>query len=599
MFVIPLITAVAGIRTWDECDLLESAFLPVDSGFESFCNDSDFCENLFLMHNGTLSHNSSGSIPLSCDNAHEILNPTRLLTDGEDGSETLMPEIESATFIQQEWAIADDAKWRKFNHPNESWTDDELAEFTAWSRPVGDYMVASALRGLDMLIAAVVRGIMATFPRMIIQPDVEENLSLIANVSMNIWTPRMAGTKFRNSAALRSYAWSVRMMLELGLKHPRPGYLSSIAPFVHNFFFLQYRFGIDYDHLFDGVEHLLTALVKLHPRYTHDPWYLRLPPGYLEGWPLPEYPVVRDRTEVDWTLLLEDSGIAVVPGRLRIFSLLQAHLRALSIALESNDDYPQRFPELERQIGVLMLVADRTGVVVSLLCKGYPEVVAWAFLMNSDTTLRLAILGRCKAFIDVTIRIRMMIRTIAARMGNSVKTRIWVYPPEPALSLISLLTIYDIHAFGGELTISWSDITDSAVAGDIVDWLGEMIKRLFSSYLVELVVVGNCTRYRRSASLVTVKRLRAVGRLLALYLRAGNKDNVLGQYLRSCSEDDTVSEVLFLNSAAVMRGFHDIFVPGDFELALIDGEEVVEMLALVANATDDPLFATTGSIRTQ
>ena len=487
--------------------------------------------------------------------------------------DTVPPEVEKVAYTDIAWAVDDDARSRMFSR----------MDHPAFRRPVYHPHVANFMNDLEVTAWDISASIWTMFPRVSFKLGVHgKALQAFSNRDMD-WAIHHsgAGPRFRNTRGMRAFAWTVRAMLEVGLKNPRKSYLAAIAPFVHAFCSLQFRLSIDYPSLFDGMQNLLTTIVTIHPQYTNEPWRLRLAATYFDVWKLPELPLLAE-PDFDWPLLLRDAGMALAVEPNNLFSTLRQQLVQLTIGLARNFGAPTHV-EYDR-IGLLLLVAEKTDIDVSLLCRRFRDAVEWTFLKNSDVTIRSAVLNRCRPDMALNTRSRA-VALIANRVDNIQLTRIWVELETQAFSLLGHLAILDMHALGGELVISIArpDTPDTTVAGGILPWLGSIVDEVSRLSMIQSVNIGSCVQYSAVAgdSLEHRNSLRAIGRLLALYLRAGNEGNRLGKLLTSCTPNSTVQEVLFLGSPSVRRGFYDVFVDGDFELAYVDGQDVADMLAHV------------------
>jgi hypothetical protein len=77
----------------------------------------------------------------------------------------------------------------------------------------------------------------------------------------------------------------------------------------------------------------------------------------------------------------------------------------------------------------------------------------------------------------------------------------------------------------------------------------------------------------------------AFGRLLGLFLRLGNPDQVLNQYIKAPRENATVFETLFFGSRIIRHGFYDVYLADSIERYFQNGQELVAALPFLSGTT--------------
>ena len=582
----PIVSLLVGRSSADECGQL--ALFPFNAiGEASFCNEWDTCQNLSVAPNGTVVLSVDGEPewrPLTCDEAYEITHPLTFMDDNET-----MVDWESA--LEKKRRKDQDIHTMLYGDGRFVRTMEDLREYRELQGRMYEKSLAPTMKALEAEILAVAQGMLATFPRVeysdAVQGRALRNITRLARQAGG-WD-LATSWKLRDSAGMRLYAWTVRAMLQLGFKQPTDSYLAGIAPFVHAFTFLQYRFRISYYGILKEARDLIVSLLLIHPGYTDAPWSLRLPMKMHQNQtPGPFYSIVSYEL-VDWREFLGQVEVAL-PDSGNVDDDIYNGLEAgLNLYTEDMDalyvPYNYLASETDRestQIASMFLAADQNDINVTSICEGYRRAVEWVyFATRKPHILQPAILRRCKTTINIFDRAGLL-SVYSQGVPSKARTRVWIEPHNQLGSLLVRLGAMDRHTLAGQLTFSivGQPLNQTAVSRGIVhSWLQPLIDELFSTDLIERVVVSDgCEQYHPSPEKTTADTARAIGRLIALYLREGNPHGALDKYLRACTDEDTIAQVLFLNSTSVRRGIYDVYLPGDFELALTDGREAAKMV---------------------
>jgi hypothetical protein len=617
-FIFAIISAVS--RS-DECSRIRE---------DSFCNDSDHCEGIF--------DTFEPSWPLTCFEAYSAHHSVEFLSP--DNSE---PEYQVASEDALLWARDDDADfghliWCKY--PGEEAEEEDggcngaaVDAYFEYSYPADIYETLSRIEEMGETIGG---RILSSFPRVLFDLDTDgpvlgEFVTLVDTAAgpLKIHADRLnILSHFRNNESIQKYQWAVSMSLHrlLSFKpsdsaHAGP-YMAGIAPYVHAFMYMQYHLEVDYPNMYALSRNAISSLVEVDPKYC-DPcrWYVRVTKPESDNWPVPEI----THPNIDWDVVLFDSGsMPEIPDEMededdkvrqrmgRLERLLYQANELLDLRDQTDDGkYLEHYLEnhLVTPIVYLLIYAWDQGLDIQRLCGKFFVALECSVQHTRDVNAGLGIqareawVDRCNETETPNLMTRVeIVETI--EMLNKVygRRQIWIsenkdgsYLEEP-FTKMRALTQLDLagHVF---ISLYGDDVESSKVPGGITSWLINTITSVFGSdrWFEQHADAQECEYYTLRAGIGSSEdersELRQIGRILALYLREGNKDNNLSRYLTSCeSMGHDLNRDMFFNSMSIRRGFYDVFTEESFERVLLDSEDMAQMFTYVADeSTSDTI----------
>lgn len=591
----------------DECGLYLSRN-SIEESSSSFCNDFGYCEGIHLDETRRVVAGDTSDITAShlilCDEAFEEIAQLTLSEVGVDTQIRPMPSVHVVSLYKLAQVKHEDNEWRRnlallhnsYRTHHVSHADIIGAEI--WMSRSYPAVLESLMNDLESRIEQVQRAVQATFPR-VTQESLSTTwasdiLDLVHAVEIHPAMEYRGGvirSIFRNSEAMRGFEWTMRMMMEFAIKVRTKriinAYLQSVSPFAFVFSQLQSRLRIDFIDLYRGMESFIVDMSKIAPPVLGRAWEWRLPGDMISSWSLPELPLILSE-EVDWTMILQDAGVEPPPPVLARQQRRGAryYKNQLEAVIDQISTTAQPPVGLVNQLAALLHFADRTDMKMKRVCRK-KSLFFDNMLLTADDVFHVsqaglavaAVLNRCSGVGDLSARIRS-INTISQSIKVLKLTELSL-PSNPSDQLAAFLeALGDMskHALAGTIRILFTSNRetdlDEAVPGGIQVWFGKIIDEVFSSRSGFLAATESaCTAY--SPVHDNLDTLRAIGRLLALYLRDGYADNKLGKYLlrADCgrSAGSSVKAVLFLGSESIRSGFYDVFQYNDFELALSKG----------------------------
>lgn len=404
-----------------------------------------------------------------------------------------------------------------------------------------------------------------------------------------------------------------------------PPFLAASAPFVHTFMYIQYSLGLDYVDVMEQYQNSISAFFRVDPVYLgpdRSMWFMRIPSSEFEQWQAPDISVVVE----DWDMLLFDRDVVPhIADRAKARDELSAEYRVtlahllqnLNATLAARDEDTsleemEADPDATGQIAILFMYAKHFAVDVSDLCDAFPEAVTYMHHLYSGNYELLgvqtntAIMDRCRHItipLDKRLEEIEQLFSVVSVIGSST---IWVpdHPTQMDITNSFLSGLYSLDLFKLSGAIYVSRVVGAGhpteVPEGIMRWLATVIELAMNSPVFEVRTAGDCRYYVASkrGSINELKTLRAIGRLLALYLRQGNTDNLLGDLMHSCGQGMSFIDTMFFDSVYIRKGFHDVFLEGEFERTL-SYTEVPAMLQLVSSRGPQNRLFPQGNIDTK
>ena len=577
----------------DECAVVQKTLaMPaakMEDGFESFCDHSGICDALFVSDSGDVKIGDGGALfhPLSCEEAFAHLNPLSLMPVPSMPNVVLFSDAEVAC------ARASDEGVRYFRalFYSEPWLPvDDFRGFPARKFPP---KFAAHMDPIRSALGAVAGAFVRSFPRVNqvgLDPDWIRDLGAHADAigaqveaqrELNQTRSILHGSDNVIMMALSVRVILQRMMTEQDEKRLAP-FVAAASPFLHAFWYLQASLGLHFPNLYDGMQAALVLVTQTTPPHDAE-WKLALSSEEIDSRTYPELPLMRSMT--DWNKVLLD--VKVVPD----LNVAKATLAELFTEMLGAD---APWLETGKRIAVLFAYLDAHDVVVADICNEFfplvNELLRSADLIPPGLRIqcRAAVLNRCKLVLHMRTRLSQ-VNVIMAKMTH--RTQLCLAREDPVQSLIVQLAMQDIYTLAGQIHITVTpsgEDASTALSGGVHAWFGEAISQLFSGHS-ELfkthLTADGCALYRpvlTGDSKADRERQIGVGRFLAIYIRQGFDVTQLAPFMQACGEPD-VSTVLFFGSDAIRKGFYDVFVESDLERALIDGEDVAEMLEFLAS----------------
>jgi len=616
-----LCLVIIPVVTGDECSVFVKKHAQDESAI-SFCNDLGFCDSVYFDSSRQLVFGSTSDIPeaqlVYCDGAFRDISGLSLIPHTPGVSERPMPLIYTVEAYTLSRTAEDDVEWGRISKFMRRGADDPVPtvqdefQIEAWHSRGYPPQLESDLYQLETLLETVGGALQASFPRVtqdsLAEGWADEIVDLVMRVHLSVdrsSQARKIRSIFRNSDSMRQFEWCMRMVMEYSLKlrddRMINSFFQAVSPFVFVFSFLQHRLRIDYLNLYHGMQDFVVEMSKIQPPVSEEHrWYWRLPKSMVEqNWSMPELPLLFN-PDLDWETVLNDAGMAL-PDRMRK-NYYKSELQSALEKFAANN----AAADAKKQIAFLLHFADRTNLDISRICASFASTFDNILLTSEHifppslaTTTVAAILNRCRKnglslsaqlrFIDAishTVPVYSLSHLMLPR-GEGKELDMFV-------RRLAILKKY--HLAG---TIRVSLYTESAEAQEeniassvpvsVAHWFGGLIDQLFApefGYMQKLQsrMDETCFFYapHHRGTLEEMETLRGVGRLLALYLREGYAENKLSAYLKACAETNSVESVLFLGSESIRRGFYDVFVENDFELALSSATDVSTMLEFVS-----------------
>lgn len=582
---------------------------------ESHCNDFGFCEGLFDLK----------GYPVTCGFAWSFTHPLHELVDPEEGippmPELMMAPIEDIQRIEDE----DDQLLRIYvrepNDPSEPTVNVQhaLSRFIDVHCPED---IREKVEAMEILVFSATQHVQRSFPLILFDDHMEgANLRMIVELVDEIKdcvtginrTDQLV-SRLRNSRNMRQFMWTITLILQYVLRLGQQSlmlqpFLAASAPFVHTFMYIQYSLGLDYADIFAEYQSSISVFFRVDPVYlgpNRSTWYIRIPMSEFQLWQVPDIPLI----VTDWDMLLFDRDVVSqiadketprdelsAQYRLTLAHLLQ-NLSATLAARNDNTslDEVEAHPDATEHIPLLFMYARHFAVDLSHLCDAFPEAVTYVHHLYSGDyeMLRVqtntAIMDRCK-HVTVPLENRLKeIETLSAIVIVLKSSTIWVdlsSQAEVMGSFLGSLYAMDPFTLSGSIYVSREVVSgrhSTEPSDGIMRWLAIVIELALNSPLFRLNTAGDCRYYVASkrGSIDDLKILRSIGRLLALYLRQGNTDNLLGNLMHSCGVGMSFIDTMFFDSVYIRKGFYDVFLEGEFERTM-SHTEVPAMLQLVAS----------------
>ena len=603
---------------------------------DPFCNDEGICQGFFVNSDGHLVHGTEmGASQISCIQAYSKLHQLHWGEVDREFNTRPMPETKIVRPSELEELRSDDANWarnQKFYrklvlNPGQKRGKNER-EAERWTSRQYPVDVRADISSLESLIQGIVETLVSSFPRISVRnalPDdwLDKLVTAVDAVHVGVSQhdrKNLIVSIFRNTPAMRTYMWYMHAMIQYSLKETEPTilapFLAGSAPFIFAFTYIENRLGIHYPGMYEYSQNFLTTLFQIQSPIPDLVWHMSLHDE--DQWTFPELPLFPNAL-IDWGHVFSDARIKLPPrdGITNVDSFLTGSLSALLDGASRSSFEDIRQEQLLRA-SVLLVYMNSRSVEISEVCLEHAdflnELVKTADSIPESLSYQavMAILGRCNSigFLSLASRLQGIVEVWSPRARQLDHRRIWVRQEMMPSDLVTRLSLMDAHSLAGYITISVTSMDEegesimaSAVPGGLKLWLSEAVEKIFSpdEPFFELVERDDgCVEYKptlSNASEDDVHIFRGIGRLLALYLRQGYADSVLGKYMHACEDSDSVEKILFFNSSSIRKGFYDVFVEGDFERALLNGREVEQMLTLVNSETEDRVVYWTNADR--
>jgi hypothetical protein len=342
-------------------------------------------------------------------------------------------------------------------------------------------------------------------------------------------------------------------------------FLRESAPFMHAFLYFVFTARINASPLRTGFSNFYSAIAEFNP-INAGRWYFRIPDSH-------EY------YSDDWVSLIIAPPIIddTVSRTAEWLSLYSKGVQWLSYGAVSRW-MADLIPIRTRPDVIALCIHHMPAIQLLLLGEGAPDDLA--------VQLSSLVLALCKPDIPIEIRMETILplppwEPILTRSG-SVSLPVTV-EMDPALFLESLqrLTIEQVVGF---VSLAPQPSFSTRRTFEM------MIDRIFpncsdkseSNFFYCHPDLQGRYFYSPHPS-ADPGHLRAVGRLIGLLLkRTNNRKNTLSKIVRERHFRASVAEVFFLGSDHIRNGFYDIWSENCVENALMDGEEVLEWLEILA-----------------
>ena len=637
----PLYFTILYLAAGDECGLYVSKYLPSDTA-TSFCNDLNFCDGIFFDENRKLVVGATGNIVESklvfCDEAFTSISKIERIPMDTETHTRAMPRLFAVGPVAMQRAKVEDSTWEAFSKLSrmriqEPMTADaDVSRAEAWLGRNYPHRIEESMKTLEQRVDLTVGALEVTFPRVndesLPAGWASEVVQLVRELERELETESnvmQIRSIFRNSDAMRRFQWCMRMVMEYGIKMREKrlinAYFQSVSPFVYVFAFIQFRFRIDYPNLYRGMQDFVVEISQIAPPVAGERWEWRVSKAMLDSWQTPEFPLLivssnEEEEDYDWPTFLQDAGVSPSPTdrkRKRHYFYTTDVLSTIESLLDSG----QMDKKLLRMLAALLHFADRTDLDISQSVCGAHKDFLENVLLTSEHTFPAshviptmsAVLNRCR-ILDLSARMRVI--TTIAQTVPVLELSHLMLPRDNQLEIfLTRLSVLYKHQLAGAIKVGLytesylsdeeaeeKDDDTAFLPGGIASWYGNLVDELFSSGGGYMRQIEGVFTPIYTESIVEIEKLRGIGRFLALYLREGYTENKLSQYYPTdCSLVRCSKNMLFFGSESIRKGFYDVFVENDFELALImdDASDIQKMLQFVSKTGDNPRFFASSS----
>jgi len=439
----------------------------------------------------------------------------------------------------------------------------------------------------------------------------------------------------RQSGEFRKWAWTNTMIMEYVCNNQVMSgrqvglLLTSVASFVHLFNSAMFHLGIHYTELFMEFEKFVDTIVGYSPLYMGavgaSTWYLRLGPEFVDALDVPSPRLELDeisRENVEFLLqdeeIPEDAILTVLDMSLQHISSQATNIsdhhsvRIMALMFHvirfyHDEEYEERFLAIQ---GALSRICDRHADLLNHVIANATTILPiWILRQTVGNILRF-----CNEYM-MSESVLSNVQTWASASRHvpirPLDNRIQIFlrgPPTEnkdflvqTLDHFSTLSIQDL---AGEINVSVYANPDGSTGpfpGGIGAFYSLILGKIFdhnNGYFRAVLLSGTRKGPPRRIPTIRVIRLshytptnikipehyRAIGRIIAMTLRAGNPENVLDPYIRSPSATASVNDALFFNSNHnIKRGFYDIFHYNTFRNLFRDGENFRHALRAIGD----------------
>ena len=583
-----------------------------------FCDEADFCT--FTQKQGTHMPESgpAAMISISCREAYESVHKLMLLPVDNAFEARASPETKFVETSETETAKSDNAAWLRVMQTKQKLLRNlgkvpgaEENNIHRWVSRRYPSTVSSSFSRLNDLLTDAVGQLSSSYPRVsslenlrvywvndivdvvdVLEESLKDHPKAITVISI-----------FRNSDTMREFSWYISACMHYSIKERNEkilkSFLSGLSPFFFVFSYIETKIGIHYPRLYEWNQNFLLTMTHLQTPLEDVGWHISLHEGL--NWFHPELLLLTDELVV-WNHVMLDGGLSppplpdteLDPEALRAYKhhYLAGKLGAsIEIALTSSDEQT-RVSHMEK-VALLFNYLDKREADLSSLCASHAEMLGTivSTLENIPEPLSyqttLSILGRCKQQLPLDVRVRTFIEPLAVNGINPELRHVWVDFEMMPMDLVTKLANLSPFTLGGSIafSVSGSELRTSRVPGGLKTWFESTLTDIFEGlYFMPMA----CGKYKLTSN--DSNDLRGIGRFLGLYVREGFSGSHLANYIKTCSETESVHETFFFHSRSIRRGFYDVFVEGDVERTLVNGQEVEQMLLLLDTPGMEQVF---------